>query len=122
MRRNDNTMRIARQSAAYRLTLMGIQPPKNSPAQNFVEFIARETGFELRPGEDALDYLNRFNALSVKPVTNPRVAGPRYTPKFRPYVPPVHPRQAEIDAAPRQISMPWDGTGVTWQQSKGTWW
>lgn len=111
MRRNDNTMRIARQSAAYRLSLMGIQPPKNSPAQNFAEFISRETGFELRPGEDALDYLNRFNALSVKPVTNPRIAGPRYTPKFRPYVPPVHPRQAEIDAAPRQISVSGVGNG-----------
>lgn len=51
-----------------------------------------------------------------------KLAGRRYTPPFREYRPTPHLRQAEIDAAPRQISMPWDGTGVTWQQSKGTWW
>lgn len=36
--------------------------------------------------------------------------------KFRPLVVRPHPRQAEIDAQPTLVSMPWDGKGVYWRQ------
>ncbi len=110
MRQNDNALRIARQSAAYRLTVMGIKPPAGT-CQRFVEFIERETGFKIQQGEGVLSYLARFNASKIRPVNNPRIAEPRYRPPFREYKPTPHLRQAEIDRHPRQISIGGVGNG-----------
>lgn len=43
-------------------------------------------------------------------------ATPRQMTKSRQLVVRPHPRQAEIDALPTQVSMPWDGRGVFWRQ------
>lgn len=43
------------------------------------------------------------------------LVGPQYRPPFRKYRPKRHLREAEIDAQPKRISMPWDGTGASRQ-------
>lgn len=114
MGRTNEPLRKARQSAVYKLTLLGYKQ-SSIPMRRLVEFIELETGFKVRPAEDQTEFLRRFVAIRVKPVENPRTAGRRYTPPFREYKPTPHLRQAEIDAAPRQISMGGVGNGMqTW--------
>jgi hypothetical protein len=61
------------------------------------------------PGEYAIDYFNRVSGLQPRAksvATGQRVPARTHEPlRSRPWAPPKHPRAAEIDALPRQISM-----------------
>ncbi len=66
-----------------------------------------------RRGETDTEFLQRIARTPLS--GSGKVAGRRYTPPFREYRPTPHLRQAEIDAAPRQISMGGIGNGMqTW--------
>lgn len=60
-------------------------------------------------GESTIDYFNRVSGLQPRAksvATGQRVPARTHEPlRSRPWAPPKHPRAAEIDALPRQISM-----------------
>ena len=68
-------------------------------------------GYAPVPGESDDALYRRFLAGTERHRAAPRQLG-----KFTPLVTKPHPRQAELDALPRLISMPWDGKGVFWRQ------
>lgn len=68
-------------------------------------------GYAPAPGESDDALYQRFLAG-----TDHHRAAPRQMAAFRPLVVRPHPRQAEIDAQPTPVSMPWDGKGVFWRQ------
>lgn len=98
---------------AERLERLGIPTIKSQHTYiGIARIIARKLGEPLpddfgeiwRRREWITDALARLEAGARKPEKG-KVAGPRWTPPFREYRPPRHPRQDELDALPKRISM-----------------
>lgn len=75
-----------------------------------VELVAQVWHVQPVPRQQIQGYLGCW-LDSLKPKKR-NVAGPRYRPPFRPLKYKPHLRQDEMDALPKRISMPWDGTNV----------
>jgi hypothetical protein len=108
----DNTQRQALNEAkaniARALTDAGIPSMSWDTAATLLER-AKKVFAPPVPGEYAIDYFNRVSGLQPRAksvATGQRVPARTHEPlRSRPWAPPKHPRAAEIDALPRQISM-----------------
>lgn len=83
------------------------------------------------PGERTIEYFYRVSGKTPKRASSGQVALPnQFRPMQRREIEPSripHLRQAEIDAQPTLVNMPWDGTGVSWDGTgvswqQGAWW
>ena len=80
--------------------------------------IERHAGVTRAPDEGTVGFYTRVLEAGIHRARG-QVAGPPYRPPFREYKPVPHLRQAEIEAHPTPISMPWDGRSVDYRQQLG---
>lgn len=116
------SLKNAREMAVKRLRELGVGIDGRIPTKALLEQIKLTSGIYKRfDAEDPLDVIERFNDLervanaqSARSIYRNRVASvakPRSDSKFREWKPLPHPRQADIDAIPHQISIGSVGNG-----------
>lgn len=107
----------ARALAIDRLRHMGVDAPMPSNMTDAALFeIMARVGFRRGDGESTINAMLRFGRGKRKAsatVATPRVINRLATDKYV-MEPPANPRAAYMESLPRPISMPWDGTGVSW--------
>jgi hypothetical protein len=106
--------------AVKRLRELGVDIDRRIPTKFLLEQIKQTSGiYKHFDAEDPLDVIERFNdservanAQSARNIFRMvSVAKPRSDSKFREWKPLPHPRQADIDAIPHQISIGSVGNG-----------
>lgn len=115
MERNG-ALEAARYHAIVSLNCQGYDVSFEASALE-VSMVLERIGFKHERYEPLTDFLNRFTHREKAQSGSGHIASGRIPWEAREYHPKPHPRQADIDAVPRQLSVGGVGLG-TWQDGR----